>query len=125
VASNLHGATWVASMAGSWMLVSKNKYLTGKQKIVQARVYAQGLTLAVLVASAAFEIADQRKAQAAADKAKREGKPVTHVEQRDGEDMWKDMVEAEEVRIEQREHQHEEEEKQQHQPQGEKKKEKE
>lgn len=115
------GATWLASMAGSWVLVSRNKYLTGKQKIVQARVYAQGLTLAVLIASAAFEIADQRKAQAAADKAKREGKPVGHVEHRDGADMWKDMVDAEEVRIEKREHDREEQKHKQEEKEKEKK----
>ncbi|KAI5281504.1 hypothetical protein KEM54_003249 [Ascosphaera aggregata] len=105
------GATWVASMVGSWVLVSRDKYLTGKQKIVQARVYAQGLTLAVLIASAAFEIADQRKAQAKADQAKREGKPLKKEESRVGTDMWKDMVEAEEIRNEKREGEGEEEKK--------------
>ena len=40
-------------------LVSKSPFSTA-QKLVQARVYAQGLTLAVLVATAAFEISDQR-----------------------------------------------------------------
>jgi hypothetical protein len=42
-------------------MVSRNKYLTGAQKLVQARVYAQGLTLAVLIASAAFEVGDASK----------------------------------------------------------------
>lgn len=55
------GATFVASMVGSFILVGRNPYLTGKQKIVQARVYAQGLTLAVIVSLAAFEISDRRK----------------------------------------------------------------
>nr|CAD27304.1 hypothetical protein [Aspergillus fumigatus]CAE47952.1 hypothetical protein, conserved [Aspergillus fumigatus] len=76
------GATWVASMIGSFAMVSRNPYLTGSQKIVQARVYAQGLTLAVLVASAAFEISDQRKGK--------------------GGDLWKDMVAAEEERLKQK-----------------------
>ncbi len=42
-------------------LVGQNPYLSTSQKIVQARVYAQGLTLAVLVATAAFEIGDRSK----------------------------------------------------------------
>lgn len=52
--------SWVASIAAAWYLVNRNKYLTGTQKIVQARVYAQFLTVGVLIATAAFEIADQR-----------------------------------------------------------------
>lgn len=42
---------WAASMAGSFYLVNRDKYLTKSQKIVQARVYAQGLTVAMLLAS--------------------------------------------------------------------------
>lgn len=48
-------------MGTAFALVSRNKYLTGAQKLVQARVYAQGLTLAVLVATAAFETSDATK----------------------------------------------------------------
>lgn len=44
-------------------IVGRNPYLTGAQKLVQARVYAQGLTLAVLVATAAFEIGDANKGE--------------------------------------------------------------
>ena len=44
-------------------LVGRNPYLTTSQKIVQARVYAQGLTLAVLVATAAFEIGDKNQGE--------------------------------------------------------------
>ena len=35
--------------------------MTTAQKLVQARVYAQGLTVAVLIATAAFEISDNNK----------------------------------------------------------------
>ena len=45
-------------MAIALGLVSRNPYLSGTQKLVQARVYAQGLTVAVLIATAAFEISD-------------------------------------------------------------------
>jgi len=48
-------------MALAFGLVSRNPYLTGQQKLVQARVYAQGLTLAVLIASFALEGNDLRE----------------------------------------------------------------
>ncbi|EAW07607.1 HIG1 domain-containing protein [Aspergillus clavatus NRRL 1] len=105
------GATWIASMIGSFVLVGRNPYLSGQQKIVQARVYAQGLTLAVLVASAAFEISDQRKGKGLLDaankgKQEKEGGVVEHVpashNQQQGEDLWKDMVAAEEERLKQK-----------------------
>ncbi|KAH1565475.1 hypothetical protein KXW50_003110 [Aspergillus fumigatus] len=109
------GATWVASMIGSFAMVSRNPYLTGSQKIVQARVYAQGLTLAVLVASAAFEISDQRKGKGLLDAAKKGKKaagekeaaptqtptPAAAHDPQSG-DLWKDMVAAEEERLKQK-----------------------
>ncbi|EAU39069.1 conserved hypothetical protein [Aspergillus terreus NIH2624] len=101
------GATWVASMIGSFVLVGRNPYLSGQQKIVQARVYAQGLTLAVLVASAAFEISDQKKGKGILDAPKPvDGAPQAQnvqatpaVEENQGGDLWKDMVAAEEERL--------------------------
>ena len=57
------GVSWVASMGIALALVGRNPYLSTSQKIVQARVYAQGLTLAVLVATAAFEIGDRNEGQ--------------------------------------------------------------
>lgn len=97
------GATWIASMIGSWALVGRNPYLTGQQKIVQARVYAQGLTLAVLCASAAFEIHDQKKGQGILDKVREKGLPAPEKERYEGEDMWKEMVVAEDQRIKEKE----------------------
>jgi hypothetical protein len=52
---------WVASMAGSWSAVNRNRYLSGSQKLVQARMYAQGATLAALLASFAIEGNDAAK----------------------------------------------------------------
>jgi hypothetical protein len=52
---------WVASMAGSWHLVNRNRYLSGSQKLVTARMYAQGLTLGALLTSFAFEGSDAAK----------------------------------------------------------------
>lgn len=57
------GASWVVSMAVSLGLVGRNKYLTGSQKLVQARVYAQALTVGLLVATAALEIGDANTGQ--------------------------------------------------------------
>jgi hypothetical protein len=103
------GVTWIASIVGSFVLVGRNPYLTGQQKIVQARVYAQGLTLAVMCASAAFEIHDQRKGQGILEAAKKgrgaskeAAQQQPHHERYEGEDLWKDMVAAEEQKMKQR-----------------------
>ncbi|KAK1140797.1 Replication factor C, subunit RFC4 [Aspergillus melleus] len=99
------GVTWVASMIGSFALVGRNPYLSGQQKIVQARVYAQGLTLAVLVASAGFEISDQRRGKGLLEASKEQKKKQAAVEKVQQEesaesgDLWKDMVAAEEERL--------------------------
>ncbi|EGW30240.1 uncharacterized protein SPAPADRAFT_63858 [Spathaspora passalidarum NRRL Y-27907] len=42
-------STWAASLYGSWTLVNRDKYMTKAQKIVQARVYAQALTVVLLL----------------------------------------------------------------------------
>ena len=54
-------AFWVLSMGGSFAMVNRNRYLSGSQKLVQARMYAQGATLAVLLASFYFEASDANK----------------------------------------------------------------
>ena len=53
-------ASWIAAMGIAMTIVNRNKFLTTSQKLVQARVYAQGLTVAVLIATAAFETADAK-----------------------------------------------------------------
>ncbi|KAJ6120577.1 hypothetical protein N7523_004857 [Penicillium sp. IBT 18751x] len=102
------GATWIASIVGSFMLVNRNPFLSSSQKIVQARVYAQGLTLGVLCASAAFEISDQRRGRGILDAKKEKNKDqkqeaVDETPVRSGStdesDLWKDMVAAEEQRL--------------------------
>lgn len=52
---------WVASMAGSWIAVNRQSAMSSSQKLVQARMYAQGLTLGALLASFAFEGNDAAK----------------------------------------------------------------
>ncbi|KAL4989350.1 hypothetical protein BDW68DRAFT_157093 [Aspergillus falconensis] len=102
-------STWVASMIGSFALVGRNPYLSGPQKLVQARVYAQGATLAVLIASAAFEISERRRVRrelnaksagaaagaAAGALADSKAKDIPN----EDADLWKDMVAAEEQRL--------------------------
>lgn len=103
------GVSWVASMGLALQLVRRNPYLTGAQKLVQARVYAQGLTLAVLVVTALFEVGDASKGRGrwetimVLDPNDPEHKKMIekkiHHELYAGEDLWKDMVEAEERKM--------------------------
>ncbi|KAI0473776.1 hypothetical protein GGR56DRAFT_648941 [Xylariaceae sp. FL0804] len=108
----LVAGAWAASMVGSLAMVGRNRYLSTSQKLVQARVYAQGLTLAVLVASAALETADARSGAGrwetvrVVDPDDPEHKHLiekkVHKEEYEGQDLWKDMVAAEERRMEAR-----------------------
>jgi len=105
-------ASWVASMGIALGLVGRNPYLTRAQKLVQARVYAQGLTLAVLIATAAFEVGDASKGKGRwetvmiLDPNDPEHKHMIekriHHEAYEGEDLWRDMVAAEERKIAER-----------------------
>lgn len=105
--------SWVASMGASLGLVGRNPYLSTQQKLVQARVYAQGLTLAVVIISLAFEGTDSATGQGrwetvrVADpndpEHKRTIEKQIHHERYAGEDQWRDMVEAEEQRMKERE----------------------
>ncbi|PHH86004.1 hypothetical protein CDD83_10884 [Cordyceps sp. RAO-2017] len=101
-------ASWVASMGIALALVSRAPMSTS-QKVVQARVYAQGLTLVVLVVSAIFEMNDANngdgrwKTIMVVDPNDPEHKHMiekrVHKEEYEGQDLWKDMVEAEERRL--------------------------
>lgn len=77
-------ASWVASVAGATAVVSRDKFLSTSQKIVQVRMYAQGVTLLVLLASAALTISDDRQA--------RHHHKTQHSSM---SDEWKEMVAAE------------------------------
>jgi len=102
-------ASWVASMGIALGLVGRNPYLSRAQKLVQARVYAQGLTLAVLIATAAFEVGDASKGKGRwetvqiLDPDDPEHKHMIekriHHEAYEGEDLWRDMVATEERKI--------------------------
>ncbi|KAH7412145.1 hypothetical protein DE146DRAFT_266778 [Phaeosphaeria sp. MPI-PUGE-AT-0046c] len=104
---------WVASMAGSWSMVNRNRYLSGSQKLVQARMYAQGATLAALLTSFAIEGNDAAKGKGRWETIKiidpndPEHKHMIekkiHHESYPGEDQWREMIEAEEERMKERE----------------------
>jgi hypothetical protein len=102
-------AAWLASMATALALVGRNKYLTTSQKLVQARVYAQGLTLAVVLGTAIFEMSDAKSGAGrwqtvmVLDPDDPEHKHLiekrVHKEEYAGQDLWMDMVAAEERRM--------------------------
>lgn len=110
--------SWLASMGGAFTIVGRSPYLTTQQKLVQARVYAQGLTMAVVIASLAFEGVDSAQGKGRWETVKYidpndpEHKHVIekkiHHEKYKGEDQWMDMVEAEEQRLKERKEAHEE-----------------
>ncbi|PSR77361.1 hypothetical protein BD289DRAFT_377849 [Coniella lustricola] len=101
--------SWLASMAVALGMVGRNKFLSTSQKLVQARVYAQGLTLAVLIATAAFETSDARSGKGRWEtvlvvdpndpKHEHLIEKKVHKEEYEGQDLWKDMVAAEERRL--------------------------
>lgn len=92
---------WVASMAGSWHFVNRNPYLSGSQKLVQARMYAQGGTLAALLGSFAIEGADAAKGKGRWEtikvidpndpEHKHYIEKQVHHERYAGEDQWRGM----------------------------------
>ncbi|KAL9006917.1 MAG: hypothetical protein Q9188_000372 [Gyalolechia gomerana] len=102
------GGSWLASMAIALTIVGKSPYLSTAQKLVQARVYAQGLTVAVLIATAIFEIGDRNKEEGRWETVKyidpndpqhkKLLEKKVHHERYAGEDQWRDMVDAEEQR---------------------------
>ncbi|KAG0170237.1 hypothetical protein DFQ28_005045 [Apophysomyces sp. BC1034] len=50
------GISWAVSMVGALGISFSNRYLTTQQKVVQARMYAQAVTIAVLMASAGLSV---------------------------------------------------------------------
>ena len=112
-------------------IVGRSPYLTTPQKLVQARVYAQGLTLAVLLITAIFEVGDRGREEGRWETIKvlDENDPThqhliekrIHHESYRGEDQWRgklitigriiasltclleDMIETEERKMKERE----------------------
>lgn len=92
-------ASWIAAMALALTIVGRDKYLSTSQKLVQARVYAQGLTLAVLIATAAFETSDAKAGKGRWEtimvvdpndpKHEHLIEKKIHKEEYEGQDLWK------------------------------------
>lgn len=51
---------WAASMYGSWVIVDRDPIMSKAQKIVQARMYAQFLTVGLLLGSVALSLYDEK-----------------------------------------------------------------
>ncbi|KAI9669967.1 MAG: hypothetical protein M1831_007003 [Alyxoria varia] len=104
--------SWVLSMALALGIVSRSPHMSASQKLVQARVYAQGLTLAVLVGSFALESNDLRTGKGrwetvtVLDESDPERKRLVqkqvHHERYTGEDQWMDMIESQERKMKQK-----------------------
>lgn len=102
-------ASWAASMGVAMALVGRNRYLTTAQKVVQARVYAQGLTLAIILITATLEMRDAKAGKGnwetimVEDPNDPEHKHMiekrVHHEEYEGQDLWMDMVASEERRL--------------------------
>jgi hypothetical protein len=98
------GLGWVASMGVAFTLVSRNRYLTTSQKLVQARVYAQALTLGLILAAGAFETADAKSGKGrwetvmVVDPNDPQHKHMiekrVHKEEYEGQDLWKGKPES-------------------------------
>ncbi|TDL29633.1 hypothetical protein BD410DRAFT_780101 [Rickenella mellea] len=58
------GLSWAASVLGAYTWISRDPYQTTLQKIASTRVWAQGLTLGVIIAGAALTHSHRRKAEA-------------------------------------------------------------
>lgn len=96
-------ASWVASMGIALAIVGRAPISTA-QKLVQARVYAQALTLAVLIVSAAFEMSDAKQGSGrwqtvmVLDPNDPEHKHLIeqkiHKEEYEGQDLWKGKFSA-------------------------------
>ncbi|CAG8631410.1 21229_t:CDS:2 [Dentiscutata erythropus] len=84
ISENRYGivcGSWALCMAGSLAYTYRNKYLTFPQKLVQARMYAQALTIIMVLATAGLSMSPKQ--------------PKIPV----GSDLWREMVDAEEIKM--------------------------
>ncbi|ODV81315.1 uncharacterized protein CANTADRAFT_25501 [Suhomyces tanzawaensis NRRL Y-17324] len=61
--------SWAASLYGSWRYVNRDPFMNTQQKLVQARVYAQALTVVLLLSTIVLSMKE-------AEMKKKEPKPV-------------------------------------------------
>lgn len=91
---------WVLSMAGSMWYVFRDRYMTGQQKIVQARMYAQASTIILLFATLAFSASDNiGGGNNSRNFLGKDGKVHHHHVQLEHSDDWKELVKEEEDRL--------------------------
>lgn len=91
---------WVVSMAGSMWYVFRDRLMTGQQKIVQARMYAQASTIILLFATLAFSASDNiGGGNNSRDYLGKDGKVHHHHVQLEHSDDWKELVKEEEDRL--------------------------
>lgn len=76
---------WILSLYGSWLYTNRDKMLTQTQKLVIARMYAQFLTVGLLLASVGLSVYEENH--------QKEAKKQFKVE-----DSWKEIVDDEEQR---------------------------
>ncbi|KAG8804531.1 hypothetical protein FRC17_005948 [Serendipita sp. 399] len=62
--------SWATTMGIAWTIINRDKYMTFSQKIVQVRMWAQGVTIAMILATAVASQAERR--------AVKEHPPVDH-----------------------------------------------
>lgn len=75
---------WATTLGGSFWLINRDRFMSKSQKIVQARMYAQGITVALLLASMVLTMSY--------------GNDPAHIEDTEDE-SWKKIVAEEEERM--------------------------
>ena len=53
-------SAWAGSLYGSWVLVNRDKIMDTAQKAVQARMYAQGITIILLLGTLLLAMKEER-----------------------------------------------------------------
>ncbi|ODQ67664.1 hypothetical protein NADFUDRAFT_82077 [Nadsonia fulvescens var. elongata DSM 6958] len=79
-------SAWAASLGASWWYVNRDKIMTPSQKIVQARMYAQAVTVAILLGAMAVNMADTSV-------------PLPESDEQQLKDSWVKILEEEEQRL--------------------------
>lgn len=51
--------SWLASMYGSWVFVNRDKVMSSTQKMVQARMYAQAITIVLLLGTVVLAMKEE------------------------------------------------------------------
>lgn len=87
------GGSWLASMWGSWLLVDRDPIMSKAQKIVQARMYAQALTIVLLLGTVYLSVYEKDNGMGKVNKTRADWEKVMH----DAEEKGRLKMEAEEA----------------------------